>query len=81
VEAFLALTAWLARSNRPGRWLDAWVTFSLIFVFQVMAIRFPWYMAWSIMIALTRRGPLGSILAAVSLACSFYLMQGYCRSP
>ncbi|MGC8641580.1 MAG: hypothetical protein ACP5XB_17070 [Isosphaeraceae bacterium] len=79
LEVYIGLTAWIAWSGRPGRWLDAWVIFSLILALWGTAVRFPWYMAWPLTIALTRRGRLGCTLAVVSLVCSICLMLGYCR--
>ena len=54
IAIYAGLSIWLWRDNKPGKWLTAWVFFSLALIFATSHVWFPWYFIWP---------------AAVSLAC------------
>jgi hypothetical protein len=66
IDGYVALTVWLGWSRIHGRWLDAWVLLSGALIGWTCVVRYPWYMTWPMMVALTRwdRRRLG-----VSVAC------------
>jgi hypothetical protein len=77
IDLYLGLTLWLWWGRGPGRWLDAWSVLAFGLVFWTMAVRFPWYLAWPLMLCLTRWGRCQVCISLAWMLLSFRMMLDY----
>ena len=68
---FIGLTVWLLFNRRPGRWLAAWVPFSVLLIPATMGNPFPWYLIWPCALSLICWDRLSAWLAALGLLVTF----------
>jgi hypothetical protein len=81
IDAYVVLSLWVLWRRVPGRWLDAWVMLTFGFVFWTMAVRYPWYLSWSLMACLTRWDRLGMCISASWLVAAFSMSLDYAGPP
>ena len=74
---FAGLTFWLWRERKPGKWLAAWVSFSISLILLTSGIWFPWYFIWPWAISLCCWDRLHIRLSSVCLVVTFLLSFMY----
>ncbi len=80
VDLYLLLTVWLRSGLDRSRWLSAWTLLAVGLVTWTMTARYPWYMAWPLVVSLTRWDPLGIALSTACLIYSMMTMFNYTSS-
>ncbi len=77
VLLYAALTVWLWKAPRTGRWLSAWAVFSFGIMFLFLKPAFPWYITWFWPICLLRWDRLHLCLSAGCFGLSLLMTFGY----